>query len=391
MWPPLFIAPGVSAAVQFIVRGDVVPDSVVVSSAAMPAPAVATLDAATGRWTTGIIVPAAVAERGIEFTATASLDLGTLGTSSLMIPVITDSTTIEPTLVDVKPTIEAELTYGSGDSQVAFVPPQNDLTAQVPASIGVDPRNGAIVILDSSNHRLVILTGPERSFRSIQLPDTGTKDEVVINGDTGQATVSEFQVKDRHKFSTVYLVDLDTGSYTTSGPLQTPADPPFGLRMIWSDANAEVYADLPISGGGLFPYYDTIHQRLNMSATPETWWSPYVKDGVGAGFTANGTSVITRVPYNFPVIEEVRVATDGTIWWMVGSVDRSKQGPESTHLYLAHTDPACHTTIATEIEYSVFRYDTTRVLAIDGPTAYVAHVHDDGYQLERYELPPITC
>jgi hypothetical protein len=54
--------------------------------------------------------------------------------------------------------------------------------------------------------------------------------------------------------------------------------------------------------------------------------------------------------------------------WMIGSIDRTNQGPDS-----------------------VFRYDTTRVLAIDGPTAYLAHIHDNNYELERHELPPITC
>ena len=390
MWPPVFVAPGVPVRLQIIVDGDAVPDAVAVSSPEFPAPVDALHDPSSGRWITEITIPTTFADRRIELTATASLAAATLGTDSLMVPVISETNPIEPSMVDITPTVEAELAFGDADREVGFVPAANDFPAQGPASIGVDPRYGDLVILDAQNFRLVILAGPDRIFRAIQLPLTGWLDELVIDGDTGQATVSQFEVKNRHIFATAYLVDLDTGIYTTSGPIQTPTDPPFGLRMVWSDANTQVYADLPIANGGFFPFYDAAHQTLNMSATGETWLSFFFEDGVGTGVKANGTKVVNRLPFLHPAVEDNLLAPDGTFWSISATVDPIQQGPASVHWYLTHTDPACYATVAAEIELST-QIEFTRHFAVHDGVIYLQALDANGYRVERYELPPITC
>ena len=400
VWPPPFVVPGTSTAVEVVATGPAQPDAVVLSVAGSSTSA--TLDVARGRWNAGLAIPSPIEATTIELRATATSGGGTVGSAQLVVPVVGDSSVIEPRVVALEPTNVIELEYGDGPGQVGYRVTEFEGELQVPLSVAIDPATSNVVILDSVNRRLQIITETGEFVRSIELPGQRSLQDVVVLGTTGRAVVSETRGLEGEEELLVHEIDLDAGNAIVDGPVLIEAPgPPSGTQLVWNPALDAVFAAIWNPDPGAFGYYrmyDTDLRRIEISRTPELWWAPDATwvpgrdpTGTSVGFTYADTSIFTRIPHEMSSVVDEVLRPDGTTWFIADSLELDVPGPDGVHYYLGRTDLACRTSVIAEIGNINDSALATRQIVADESGAFVVDIGRDAYRLRRHELELTGC
>lgn len=395
VWPPIFAVPGSTLAVQVVAKGPR-PDAITIDSSASTISTQAMFDAASNRWTATIDVPAPLSVPTIALSATATLGDTTSAPVSLTVPVTAGSQTIEPQVVDIAPAVSVELDFGSGPGQIGIDFPEFQGEVQVPRSLQIDPSSGDIVILDSVNRRLVVVTTGGAVVDTIGIDGSGLLDDLVVLGTTRRAVVTEFRGAGAHRLEvSAHLIDLDAGTDTVDGPfLIPPPSPPVGTELVWNEALDAVFGvvyDPATDRVGHYRVFDTAREQLDVSTVPEFWWHGRVSaDGSSAGVEYDGTTILTALPHSFAGLSNVIVQPNGTVWWSAGTVDPDAAPGGQVHYYVARTDLGCPGSVITEIDISGMGELATRSMVADDTGVYVVDLAES-YRLVRFELPPPAC
>jgi len=391
MWPPLFVVPGTQVPLELVVDPALGINSIEVTSSDGH-DVDAHFEGSTQRWRATITIRSDFEASQLVLTAQASKAGAILTSETLTIPVVPGSIIIEPMLEGVGSQQVAALRYGDGPDQIGFVRPAGDGETVVPAAFDIDPRTGNLVLLDNANDRVLLLDANGHVDMIVALPEPGALNDIVVNGNTGYATVSQFEVRSSTIYAAAYQINLNTATYETVGPEPLPADPPEHVATIWNSANHTVYVQLLLDeSGGFYPFLDTRTLELVVGNTPEQWWTTAVPPDKGVGVRYESTELTTTFPYSSPTILDTRIAIDGTIWMIVTTNDTSvPAGPESWHTFIVRTSPTCATAAATEIDFDA-RYSVTRYFTVLGSTGYVQDIGPESYTIDAYDLPIPPC
>lgn len=395
-WPPVFAVPGSSIPVSVLSLADRQPDSVEVESTTLSAPVSAALDSSSQRWTAVIDVPATWTEPDITLSAVAATGADTTASTTIDVPVVSVSGSIDPDLVALEPEVVVALEFGGGDDEVGLSIPEFEGDVDVPASIQLDPSTGNFVILDSVNRRVLLVSATGEVVDRIEVPRDGWLDDVVVLGATGRAVVSQFRnAGNGQKEIGTALVDLVDGTTTVDGPmLLGPPAPPFGTELAWNPYLDAVYADVfdPSTGRvGYYRLFDTAREELDVSTEPEFWWNGRVgRDGMSVGVEYAGQEVLTQLPHGLAGISSIGLGADATVWWTAGTVNPDAPAGEQVQYYLGQSDLTCAASVIAEIPFTILSENATRSAIADESAVYVVDL-GDRYQILRYELPPPTC
>lgn len=387
--PPVLAAPGVELTFAFSLSanpasGDVaptVPDpdevAVVVSGLDAPITERAAFDAVSASWTAVVRIPGTAVGDRLDVSAV----FGESGSSEpLSIPLVTDSSVIEPTFTNFEPAVVTELSWGDGDGQVGRLQSEGAETL-VPQSLDVNRLDGSIVVLDTVNERLVVVDASSGASRPIPLPvrDGWYVQDVIVMGLTGRAAVVTYPAAGEQRIG-VFDVDLVSGVVDDSnGPRTTPAFAS-NLPMFWNSFERTVTARIQ---GLDFPFYAADTATFLPELLPRVWFDVLrVEDPGAVGITQGGVDVLTAVAGVSPTITGFRMNEDGSFWQIAQTIDLSVE-PAVVTSVLLFTTPGAHRTLATNVDVEN-RYPYSRQLATDGKVAYVAVPTDSGYRIDRY-------
>jgi hypothetical protein len=392
-WPPLFAVPGQTLHVEIISTTDHQPDSVTVRSGRHLDETIVTYDPGLRRWTAEIEVPDDSLGTAFGITATETTGNVDHPPIELTVPLVFNTDVIDPTIIVAQPVQVAELTYGAAPNQIGLGVPEVDGELQTPQSLRIDPVTDNFVLLDSVNHRLMILTRHGQLDKTIALSGDGTLEDVVVLGTSGRVVVSEWYAANGSRETSAHLVDLETGTDAVDGPLVLPQPAvPSNTELLWNQADNAVFGIVHSADTNLYRYYDTKDEILDVSTTPEHWWQSLVgADQQTVGLRHNEVEIQSRLPFGFASIINMTVDTAGIAVWVAGAVEEGSTDASGVHYYLGRTDPACHTTTMTEIGLSSTSELATQILVTRGQFIYIANVGLDSYRLERYDLGGPTC
>jgi hypothetical protein len=290
----------------------------------------------------------------------------------------------EPVLVKTSPAApdwSIVLPWGDGPGEVGLLIPEGDGEIAQPTSIAIDPRTDSPIVLDRVNRRLSIIEGG--GARAVALPGTGSVFDVVIHGDTGVATVPQFEVIGQDLTTSAIEVDLDAGTAAAFGPVVVPSNTPINTQFVWQSLNRAVYA---VIDNSYYPYFDSTTRTLLAGASPTAWIDTVLNPDGSVGIGPTGSHVVHH--FARPAAGVVSSVADGaTIWFEVlieGPPDAD--GNITFTLQLVRTDAMNGRAAAVQLRSSGFD-SLTRRFAIHGDHAYVMSRTTQGLLVERYTMP----
>jgi hypothetical protein len=387
--PPIFAVPGQQLVLTFSLSTDPnlddmtaampAPDEVAVVVAGIDAPptAPAVLDEVSATWTSTVQLADDVKGDHVDVLAV----FGESATSEVLrIPLVTDQSVIEPSLVDLGPTVVAELGWGDGDGQVGRLASDGSETL-VPQSVDVNRVDGSIVVLDTVNERLVVVEPSTAETRSIPLPvrDGWFVQDVIVMGMTDRAVVVTYPAAGDPRIG-VFDVNLSSGVVDDSNDPMSTTEFPSNVPMFWNPFERTVTARVI---GQDFPFYAADTSTFLPELEPRVWFDVARVEIPGAvGITDEGVDVLTAIPGGSPTIVDSRMNEDGSFWQIAQTVDFGVEPPVVASVLL-FTTPAAHRSLASYVE-TENRYSYSRLLAVDGEVAYIVVPADSGFRIDRY-------
>jgi len=387
--PPVFAVPGQQLVLTFSLSTDPIlddmaaampaPDEVAVVVAGIDAPltAPAVLDEVSATWTSTVQLADDVNGDHIDVLAL----FGESATSEVLrIPLVTDQSVIEPSFVDLGPTVVAELGWGDGDGQVGRLDTDGSETL-VPQSVDVNQIDGSIVVLDTVNERLVVVEPSTGETRSIPLPvrDGWFVQDVIVMGTTDRAAVVTYPAAGDPRIG-VFDVNLSSGLVDDSNDPMSTTEFPSNVPMFWNPFERTLTARVI---GQDSPFYAADTSTFLPELEPRVWFDVARVESPGAvGITDGGVDVFTAIPGGAPTIVDSRINEDGSFWQIAQTVDFGVEPPVVASVLL-FTQPAAHRSLASDVE-TENRYSYSRLLAVDGEVAYIAVPADSGFRIDRY-------
>lgn len=387
--PPVFAVLGQELTLAFSLSTDPTVDDM---TAAMPVPdevavvvagvgakltAPTVFDELSASWTSTVQLPDDVNGDHID----VSVVFGESATSEVLrIPLVTDHSVIEPSFVDLGPTVVTELGWGDGEGQVGRLDADGSETL-VPQSIDVNQLDGSIVVLDTVNERLVVVESSTGETRSIPLPvrDGWFVQDVIVMGATGRAAVVTYPAAGNPRIG-VFEVNLSSGVVDDSNDPMTTTEFPSNVPMFWNPFERTVTARVI---GQDFPFYAADTSTFLPELEPRVWFDVARVEEPGAvGISDEGVDVLTAVQGGPPTIADSRMNEDGSYWQIAQTVDFGVDPPVGSSVLL-FTTPAAHRSLASDVE-TENRYSYSRLLAVDGQVAYIAVPADSGFRIDRY-------
>lgn len=379
-------------ALPFVVTGSTVPISFVLPDTAADATiavqvdgsttAAATFDPSSGWWTAGIAAPTGSAALSLTV-----LDETTgLASEALVVPVVGGGPPITPTVTEVSRQRVVTLPFGDGEGdsegQVGYTPAEGDMESAGPTSFAVDPRNGDMVVLDTVNRRVVVVTG-DATTRTIELPADGDPyfvADIVMAGDRGIAVVDAFVIG--RPATAAFLVDLDSGTVQVAGPATIPANTPVNSPLVWNDVDDTVYAAI---NNRYYPFVNVATAALLIDRPPVTWLSTALaEDGtvsLGAG-TGSIDIAFAGAPGG---LMDLTVADDGDVWLLNSTIVPPDSTGNTVQFVLVHVDPAGRSAASTIVQLGD-PYGATRRLVVAHDVAYLMDVTAEGLVIDGIAL-----
>ena len=375
--PPQFASPGSKLVVTFDAEVDSTA-GLTVTSAPEVLVAPAAFDSASETWTAIVDIPETLSEESLSVTVNAA----DAESEVLVVAVVSDTTPIEPATVSDGSSVFVELPWGTDIGEVGRVLPEGEGETFLPMSLDVDPRDGSVIVLDSPNERLVVVSaqGTPTGVIALPVPEGWYVQDIIVMGATGRAAVIAYPNAGEPRLG-VFDVNLDTGDVNYDDPLAVPA---FANNnpMFWNPYAETVTARIL---GQDFSFYDASTSGFVEPLTSAEWFDVIRQDDPpAAGITDGNVSVVVATADD-PTIVDARFPFDGTFWQIVTTIDFGIEPPLSTSL-LQRVTPAMHRAISTAIDFN-FTDSFSRRLAVSGDVAFVAVPTETGFRIDRYELP----
>lgn len=345
-------------------------------------PTPSAFDPDTGSWNTLLAVPAGPPRpTAVEFVVRAALpDSATATSAPWSIPVADVAGPIVPTIIPIDGDPVIVLPWGDGAGEVGYLDAGDEGEDGQPTALSIDPRNGNIVVLDSVNQRVLVVAGPD-VVDTIDLPDAPDTfvTDIVVNGDSGTATVTGFVVGTAETLA--MIVDLDTPRVNVVGPRSIPRTTPINAPSVWNDTVGSVFVRI---GNDFYPYLDLERRVLQAGAAPTRWIDLSVSPD-GSITLGSGESAIT-IAFGLMSGGVTDVQFDDHIWIVTSTID-PEAPPEAVVQYLlVRVEPEAGRAVAVEIPGSGLT-TATKQLAVHDGDAHLMRVTNEGLVIERYQPP----
>ncbi len=380
-WPVLFAVPGTILPLSLVIDG-LDPSGQVTLQARAPdaAPTEATFDETWSTWDAELPVP----EQLDATTLTIDVRVGAqdvpTAVSSVNVPVADVTGVLQPTFVDAVAEPVVLLPWGVGHGEVAFSAGEEVATI-VPAAFAIDDRTGDAIVLDTVNHRLVVVTH-DGTTTEIPIPGTAALTDLILTDEPGTVVVIGWEIGDPPRTS-ASIVDVGTTKVTSIGPVLLPTQAPTNTWFVLNPVDNIVYGRID---NRYYPYLDLTRRALIPSLDTRTWLESTANGSNLLTLGSGGSVVSIKFPPALGGLGDVQRSDDANIWFIETVIDADASSQPAISSYLARVDPTTGTVTAVPIPEPGSDEFTRRLDASDG-TAYIMRATVDGLLIEHYILP----
>jgi hypothetical protein len=339
-------------------------------------PVRATYEPNSRTWNATVPIPR-ITEGSLRIAIDATDDSHTVA-SSLELPVAAFNV-VDVSNKTVAASQVATLAWGNGPGQIG-TRSGPDGESEMPTSIAFDSRSGAVLILDTVNHRIVEVASGGNA-RELQLPGDSLLTDVVIDPVTGTAIVIGWEAGNPPRTSAM-VVDLQTDVVRQLGPVELPQSVPVDTPFVLNEMDQMIYG---VINNRYYPYLDVSTETLAPTSIGETAFSSAATDTNYLTFGFGTSTIGVQMPGSLGGLSDVQVHPDSSIWFLNTAMQSTGDGQTATSVLLARANPADGTATTVMVPDPNLPNATRRMVATDG-TAVLMRATAGGLVVERYDL-----